>query len=65
MALRISGDKAAFFNCRFYGYQDTLCDDKGKHFFRNCYIKGTVDFIFGNGRSIYLVNSKIPDNPRR
>ncbi|XP_050379869.1 putative pectinesterase 63 [Argentina anserina] len=54
VALRISGDKAAFHNCRFIGYQDTLCDDKGRHFFKDCFIQGTVDFIFGNGKSLYL-----------
>ncbi|PON66052.1 Pectinesterase, Tyr active site [Parasponia andersonii] len=54
VAMRISGDKAAFHNCKFIGFQDTLCDDKGRHFFRDCYIEGTVDFIFGNGQSLYL-----------
>ncbi|KAF6174302.1 hypothetical protein GIB67_040795 [Kingdonia uniflora] len=54
VALRISGDKASFDNCRFIGYQDTLCDDKGYHLFKNCYIEGTIDFIFGDGRSLYL-----------
>lgn len=55
VAMRISGDKASFHKCKFIGFQDTLCDDKGRHFFNNCYIKGTVDFIFGNGKSLYLV----------
>lgn len=55
VAMRISGDKAAFHNCHFIGFQDTLCDDRGRHFFRDCYIQGTVDFIFGNGKSLYLV----------
>ncbi|XP_022728870.1 putative pectinesterase 63 [Durio zibethinus] len=54
VAMRISGDKAAFYNCKFIGFQDTLCDDKGMHFFKDCYIEGTVDFIFGNGKSLYL-----------
>uniref|UniRef100_A0A2C9WIA3 Pectinesterase n=1 Tax=Manihot esculenta TaxID=3983 RepID=A0A2C9WIA3_MANES len=54
VALRINGDKAAFYNCKFLGFQDTLCDDRGHHFYRNCYIEGTVDFIFGRGRSLYL-----------
>ena len=58
VALRISGDSAAFYNCKFKGFQDTICDDKGDHFFKDCYIEGTVDFIFGEGRSIYL-NSEI------
>ncbi|EEF46216.1 putative pectinesterase 63 [Ricinus communis] len=54
VAMRISGDKAAFHNCKFVGFQDTLCDDRGRHVFRDCYIVGTVDFIFGNGKSLYL-----------
>ncbi|QCD80193.1 putative pectinesterase 63 [Vigna unguiculata] len=54
VAMRISGDKAAFYNCKFVSFQDTLCDDKGRHFFKDCYIKGSYDFIFGNGKSIYL-----------
>jgi len=59
VALRSGGDKAAFYNCRLIGFQDTLCDDKGRHFFKNCYIEGTVDFISGSGKSLYLVTSKI------
>uniref|UniRef100_A0A7N1A9L4 Pectinesterase n=1 Tax=Kalanchoe fedtschenkoi TaxID=63787 RepID=A0A7N1A9L4_KALFE len=52
-AFRISGDKAYFSGCGFYGAQDTLCDDAGRHYFKNCYIQGSIDFIFGNGRSMY------------
>ena len=58
VALRISGDKSAFYNCRFIGFQDTLCDDKGRHLFKDCYIEGTVDYIFGSGKSLYLVTLK-------
>ncbi|XP_010452709.1 PREDICTED: probable pectinesterase 49 [Camelina sativa] len=54
LAMRINADKAAFYNCRFYGFQDTLCDDRGNHFFKDCYIEGTYDFIFGRGASLYL-----------
>ncbi|KAK4738042.1 hypothetical protein R3W88_001739 [Solanum pinnatisectum] len=53
VALRISGNKAAFYNCSFYGSQDTLYDHKGLHYFNNCFIQGSVDFIFGYGRSLY------------
>ncbi|KAK7269586.1 hypothetical protein RIF29_22318 [Crotalaria pallida] len=53
VALRISGTKAAFYNCTFYGNQDTLYDHKGLHYFNNCFIQGSVDFIFGSGRSLY------------
>ncbi|CAA7026923.1 unnamed protein product [Microthlaspi erraticum] len=54
LAHRINGDKAAYYNCRFHGFQDTLCDDRGNHFFKNCFIEGTYDFIFGRGASLYL-----------
>ncbi|CAA7403315.1 unnamed protein product [Spirodela intermedia] len=53
VALRISGDQAAFYGCGFYGAQDTLLDDRGRHYFRDCFIEGSIDFIFGRARSIY------------
>ena len=58
VAARISGDQSAFRECGFLGYQDTLLDDKGEHYFILCTIEGAVDFIFGNGQSIYEVKSK-------
>lgn len=53
VAVRVSGDRAAFYRCNFYGAQDTLFDDRGRHYFQDCYIEGTVDFIFGHGLSFY------------
>ncbi|XP_020682961.1 probable pectinesterase 15 [Dendrobium catenatum] len=53
VALRIAGDQAAFYNCGFYSSQDTLLDDKGRHYFRQCFIQGSIDFIFGNALSLY------------
>ncbi|KAF0887573.1 hypothetical protein E2562_002292 [Oryza meyeriana var. granulata] len=53
VALRVFGSKAAFYNCTIDGGQDTLYDHKGLHYFKNCIIKGSVDFIFGFGRSLY------------
>ncbi|KAI3856238.1 hypothetical protein MKW92_001402 [Papaver armeniacum] len=53
VALKISGDKAVFYNVRFLGYQDTLYDHHGTHYFYKCFIQGAIDFIFGNARSLY------------
>ncbi|KAH9602905.1 hypothetical protein KSS87_014001 [Heliosperma pusillum] len=53
VALRISSDRAAFYGCGFYGAQDTLNDDQGRHYFKGCFIQGSIDFIFGNARSLY------------
>ncbi|XP_057515582.1 probable pectinesterase 29 [Amaranthus tricolor] len=47
------GDKHAFYGCGFEGYQDTLWDEKGHHYFKSCYIEGAVDFIWGAGQSVY------------
>ncbi|KAK6919804.1 Pectinesterase, catalytic [Dillenia turbinata] len=53
VAIRVGGDQAAFWGCGFFGAQDTLHDDKGRHYFKECYIQGSIDFIFGDGRSLY------------
>lgn len=55
VALQITGTKGAFYGCTFMGYQDTLYDHKGLHYFKNCSIYGDVDFIFGYGQSLYEV----------
>ncbi|KAJ8425963.1 hypothetical protein Cgig2_033892 [Carnegiea gigantea] len=53
VAFRISADTAAFVGCRFLGAQDTLYDHVGRHYYKDCYIEGSVDFIFGNGLSLF------------
>uniref|UniRef100_A0A5B7B1V2 Pectinesterase n=1 Tax=Davidia involucrata TaxID=16924 RepID=A0A5B7B1V2_DAVIN len=53
VAFRISADTAAFSGCRFLGAQDTLYDHVGRHYYKDCYIEGSVDFIFGNGLSLF------------
>ncbi|GJN25845.1 hypothetical protein PR202_gb13729 [Eleusine coracana subsp. coracana] len=53
VALRLFGTKASLYNCTVDGGQDTLYDHKGLHYFRDCLIRGSVDFIFGFGRSFY------------
>ena len=55
VAFRISADTAAFVGCRFLGAQDTLYDHLGRHYYKDCYIEGSVDFIFGNGLSLFEV----------
>ncbi|CAN6848626.1 unnamed protein product [Brassica oleracea] len=53
VALRVSADNAAFFGCKMLGAQDTLYDHSGRHYYKDCYIEGSVDFIFGNALSLY------------
>ncbi|WP_034256879.1 pectinesterase family protein [Adhaeribacter aquaticus] len=49
VAVRIDADRVFFKNCRFLGNQDTLYTygEKSRQYYKNCYIEGTVDFIFG------------------
>jgi pectinesterase len=49
------GDKLAFDNCRFLGFQDVLfCSGlNSRQYYRNCYIEGTTDFIFGPATAVF------------
>ncbi|XP_038703848.1 probable pectinesterase 29 [Tripterygium wilfordii] len=53
LAAEIHGDKSVFYECSFYGLQDTLWDATGRHYFYKSYIEGGIDFIFGYAQSIY------------
>jgi pectin methylesterase-like acyl-CoA thioesterase len=56
VAVLLNADRAAFKNCRFLGNQDTLYT-KGsgnpRHYFKDCYIDGNVDFIFGSSIALF------------
>ena len=49
VALHTEGDRLRFIGCRFLGHQDTIYTGRGgtRLLFRDCYIEGTTDFIFG------------------
>lgn len=53
VAAFVAADKVAFYHCAFYSTHNTLFDYKGRHYYDNCYIQGSVDFIFGRARSIF------------
>lgn len=55
VALRLNGDKAWLHKVRILGTQDTLLDESGFHFYDQCFIQGTVDFICGNAKSFFQV----------
>jgi polygalacturonase len=65
LALLVTGDRAVFHNVRILGNQDTIyagsrgCS-QGEHnckparqYFSDCYIAGNVDFIFGDGKTVF------------
>lgn len=49
VALEIRGDRAILKNCRVVGNQDILFLSRPntRQYFKDCYIEGTTDFIFG------------------
>lgn len=55
VAVWVAGDRAAFKNCRFLGFQDTLYTyGRGsRQYYKHCYIEGTVDFIFGSSTAVF------------
>ena len=55
VACFVSGDRAYFKNCRFLGFQDTLYTygKNSRQYYDNCYIEGTVDFIFGWSTAVF------------
>jgi len=55
VAIRVDGDRALFVNCRFLGFQDTLyTHGRGsRQYYKDCYIEGTVDFIFGWSTAVF------------
>lgn len=55
VACFVSGDRAYFKNCRFLGCQDTLYTygKNSRQYYEDCYIEGTVDFIFGWSTAVF------------
>lgn len=53
VAVKITGDRVVFRNCRFIGWQDTLYPSGGRVYFERCHIEGRVDFIFGKSTAVF------------
>ena len=53
VAIKTTRDRAAFENCRFWGFQDTLYVTAGRSYFKSCTVTGDTDFIFGNGTAVF------------
>jgi pectinesterase len=59
VALRVNGDRQEYINCKLLGYQDTYYTwggaGAGRVYMKDCFIEGSVDFIFG--RDIVVFDS--------
>ena len=54
VALSVFSDRVVISNCNILGNQDTLyASGKGRQYFKDCFIEGTTDFIFGNATAFF------------
>ncbi|MEN0052809.1 MAG: pectinesterase family protein [Mucilaginibacter sp.] len=55
VAFHVEGDRCAVINCRLLGNQDTLyaATENSRQFYKDCYIEGTTDFIFGEATAVF------------
>ncbi len=57
VAVRVASDRVRFINCKFLGFQDTLYTygfgAGSRQYYKNCYIEGTTDFIFGSSTAVF------------
>jgi pectinesterase len=54
VAVSSYGDQNLFIHCRFISWQDTYYTGAdGRHYFRDCFFEGAVDYIFGHTTSIF------------
>lgn len=55
VALSVNANRAYFENCNFLGFQDTVytAGEGFKQYFKNCYIEGSTDFIFGEATVLF------------
>ncbi|CAA9200964.1 hypothetical protein FLA105534_03339 [Flavobacterium bizetiae] len=55
IALSVVANRAKVVNCNILGNQDTLylSGKNAKQYFKDCYIEGTTDFIFGSATALF------------
>lgn len=63
VALNVNANRVIISNCSILGNQDTLytSGEGTKNYFKDCYIEGTTDFIFGDATVLFencIINSK-------
>ena len=61
VAVVAEADRITFNKCRFIGWQDTLYAKGGRQFYKDSYIEGHVDFIFGQAAAVFencVIHSK-------
>lgn len=53
LAMYAKADRLAFNNVRFLGWQDTLRVEYGRQYFKDTYVEGHVDFVYGKATAYF------------
>lgn len=53
IAVRTTGERQIFKNCKFLGHQDTYYAHKKRQYNINCFIQGNTDFIYGDATAVF------------
>lgn len=54
LALAVNATRVSVIDCKLLGNHDTLyVTGEGKQYFKNCFIEGTTDFIFGSATAFF------------
>lgn len=55
LAIKTRADRIAFYNCKFRSFQDTwmtTVNDADRHYAKECWIEGAVDYFYGAGDAL-------------
>lgn len=55
LAMKSRGDRAGFFDCKLRSFQDTWMttqNDSYRHYVKDCFIEGAVDYFYGGGDAL-------------
>jgi len=62
LAIVAGEDKQAYYGCAFVSRQDTVLASKNRQYYKNCYIEGATDYIFGSASGKDFISKGISLN---
>ncbi|WJX81538.1 pectinesterase [Trifolium repens] len=63
VALRVGSDQSVINRCKIDAFQDTLYTHSNRQFYRDSFITGTVDFIFGDAAVVFQKSKLVARKP--